>query len=130
MNSVEAIRGELVILIETIETRDAAAAAATVFQQSPVNAPPPVSTQPYIVHERFDPRDLPMFDGRETSYASFKQAFLDCTSNIEMHDSRKQQLLARPDVMKDKMTREAIQNLQPKEKWEHLDRTFLDLDSL
>ncbi len=32
-----------------------------------------------------------------------------------MHDSRKQQLLARPDVMKDKMTREAIQNLQPKE---------------
>ena len=27
--------------------------------------------------------------------------------------------------MKDKMTREAIQNLQTKEQWEHLDRTFL-----
>ncbi|MCP3664435.1 MAG: hypothetical protein GY696_18430 [Gammaproteobacteria bacterium] len=55
MNSVEAIRGELVVLIEAIEVRDT---AATVFQQSPVNAPPPVSAQPYIVHEKFDPRDL------------------------------------------------------------------------
>ena len=84
MNSVEAIRGELVVLIEAIEARDA---AATVFQQSLVNAPPPVSNQLYIVHERFDPQDLPTFDGRETSYASFKQAFLDRTSSIGMHDT-------------------------------------------
>ncbi|MCP3662413.1 MAG: hypothetical protein GY696_07960 [Gammaproteobacteria bacterium] len=94
---------------------------ATAFQQSSVNAPPSISAQPYIVHERFDPRDLPTFDRKETSYASFKQAFLDRTSNMGMHDSRKKHLLARPEVMKDKMTREAIQNLEPKEQWEHLE---------
>ena len=122
MNSVEAIRGEFVVLIEAIEARNT---AATVFPQSPGNAPPSVSTQLYIVHEKFDPRDLPTFDGKETSYASFKQAFLERTSNIGMHNSRKKQLLARPDVMKDKLTREAIQNMEPEDQWAHLDRTFL-----
>ncbi|MCP3664063.1 MAG: hypothetical protein GY696_16485 [Gammaproteobacteria bacterium] len=62
----------------------------------------------------FDPLDLPTFDGKETSYASFKQAFLDRTSNMGIHDSRKKHLLARPEVIKDKMTCEAIQNLEPK----------------
>ncbi len=125
MNSVEAIRGELVVLIEAIEARNTAVAAATVLQQSLGNVPPPGSTQPYIVHEKFDTRDLPTFDGKETSYASFKQACLERTSNIGMHSSHKKQLLARPDVMKDKLTREAIQNMEPEDQWEHLDRTSL-----
>ena len=64
MNSVEVIREELVAMIKAIEDRGAAAAAATAFQQSSVNAPPPISAQPYIVHERFDPQDLPILTGR------------------------------------------------------------------
>ena len=125
MNSIEVIRGELVVLIQAIEARNTAAATAAASQQPPGNVPPANSTQPYIVHEKFDPRDLPTFDGKETSYASFKQAFLERTSNIGMHSSRKKQLLARPDVMKDKLTREAIQNMEPEDQWAHLDRTFL-----
>ncbi|MCP3662854.1 MAG: hypothetical protein GY696_10210 [Gammaproteobacteria bacterium] len=50
---------------------------------------------------------------------------MDRTSNMGMHDSSKKHLVPPPEVMKDKMTREAIQNLEPKEQWEHLDRTFL-----
>ncbi len=106
LNSVEAIHEELVALIKAIEDRDA---AATGFQQSFVNAPQPISAQPYIVHERFDPRDLPTFDGKETSYASFKQAFLYRTSNIGMHDSCKQQLLARPDVQENRLESQLVE---------------------